>query len=766
MMKQDKLKKVDIKSFLISVAILFVTFAVVTLLSVKDYIEETYATIEKYSLGLADSYTRRISNSNAATEVITELVEKKLLATGEIMLQLDDRIKSADLTATAERYALNEINIYNKSGEVINSTTTSLIGWKTYEGHPVHNFIISAQESFTEDTRINVVSGGLYKYAYVKRKDGSVVQIGILAEQINTFLESFSIQRLIDDFIESDLVENIFFTDSKYNLVASGTKEHAAISFDAEDIHDHFMANEAKVGKNFAKNGKLHVCAPVFYAGEKLGTLTVVWSSKLIITETNRIIIESIYRFLIITLLLCGVLFYAYRKRKLSVEVAFYDGLTGLPNDNYLKEYLSHKIKNCVHDKTAVLLLNLSNFNLVNLTHGFDYGDTVLQQVVKIYSNHLSSKDMLFRMDADKFVMVMNRYDNILELKNRSKRILEDFKNPAINTHRHAYLSLKIVIYELHDPHFSVGRVLHDASLGMGTFKSNASKDTVVFAHSMRNALLREEAIEKTLISIIAGEHKDRLHMHYQPLLGVQSNKILGFEALARLTISGIGQVSPAEFIDIAERRNLIFPLGNVILKESSEFLRQLKDSGHTDAFVSINISGLQLLRDEFLNTVKKLMNIPFEDGRNLVFEITESVLVDNFEITNKNLKELRKLGILIALDDFGTGYSSLAELRNMDIDILKIDRAFVDKIGQNDLLITQDIIAMAHKLDLKVVAEGVESELQMSYLTAHGCDVIQGYYISKPLSGHDAIAFLKRHKAKKTQNKLSTISRGGREGE
>lgn len=346
-------------------------------------------------------------------------------------------------------------------------------------------------------------------------------------------------------------------------------------------------------------------------------------------------------------------------------------------------------------------------------------------------------------MVADKFVIVVNRHASIAELENLARRIIEDYENPAINTHKHEYLNLKIAICEIYDPSFSVGRVLHDASIGIDTLENYTSQDIIVFTHGIRNALLREETIEKAMISTIAGEHKEYLLLHYQPLFDVKTNNIVGFEALARLTIPDTGLVTPAEFINIAERRNLIFPLGNAILKEVFEFLRQLKDSGHSDVFVSVNISGLQLLRDEFVDAVRKIISSFPEGCKSLVFEITESVLVGNLEIANKNLKELRELGISIALDDFGTGYSSLAELCDMDINVLKIDHTFIGRIGQNDPIITQDIITMAHRLGLKVVAEGVESEQQMKYLTEHGCDIIQGYYISKPLSEHDAINFL-----------------------
>ncbi|MGI6752304.1 MAG: putative bifunctional diguanylate cyclase/phosphodiesterase [Anaerovoracaceae bacterium] len=748
-MTREKLKKVDIKSFLIPFAILFLVFALVTSFNIKSHIDKTYDSIEEYSLSLVDSYIRRIHNSRAATEIIAVMVDEKLLLIGEILLQASDGVDSGGLNQVAEKYSVDEINLYNQRGIIIKSTEANHIGWKAYESHPVQHLLASDQTTSTEEIRVNSVSGMLTKYAYVKSKDGSIVQIGISSERIDKFLQAFSVEKLIEDFIENRFIENIFFTDTDYNLIASGTAEYAGVSFDDEDIHNHFMSDTPKIGKGFMNNGLLHVCAPVFYDGEKLGTLTVVWSSKIITTDINRLIVENVLRFFIISLILSGVLFYAYRKRKFSVKMAFYDGLTGLPNDNYLKWFLPSKIKDCNHGKTAIMLLNLSNFNLINHTHGYEYGDKVLQQTVKIYSDHIPPKGKLFRLDADKFVMVVEQYGEITELENLSKQILKDYRSPEKNTLKHEYLNLKISIYELYDPDFSVGRVLHDASLAISTLKKEESKDFIVFTHDMRDALIREEAIEKALLSVIEGKCKDCIQLHYQPLFCAKTSDIIGFEALARLTVHNIGQIQPAEFIDIAERRNLIFPLGGVILNKAFNFLERLHAEGYTNTFIAVNISGLQLLREGFIDTVKSLTDTSPKYYGNLVFEITESALIENLEIAKMNLKLLRELGISIALDDFGTGYSSLSELRNMDVDILKIDHTFIDKISQNGPLITQDIITMAHRLGLRTVAEEVETEPQMDYLIEHGCDIIQGFHISKPLPEKDAIDFLKQRTQK-----------------
>jgi EAL domain-containing protein (putative c-di-GMP-specific phosphodiesterase class I) len=211
------------------------------------------------------------------------------------------------------------------------------------------------------------------------------------------------------------------------------------------------------------------------------------------------------------------------------------------------------------------------------------------------------------------------------------------------------------------------------------------------------------------------------------------------------MDIPGLGIIPPLEFISLSEKRMLMYDLGNLILRRSCDFLNLLKNSGFENIGVAVNISGIQLLRDEFNDDIGKIVD---ETGINiglLEFEITESLLIDNFDQMNQTLKEIKEQGITISLDDFGTGFSSFARLRDLNIDSIKIDKYFIDKIAVTEeaSLISADIISMAHKIGLSVVAEGVENEMQKDYLAKSNCDIIQGYLISRPLDQDEAIRFL-----------------------
>jgi EAL domain-containing protein (putative c-di-GMP-specific phosphodiesterase class I) len=255
----------------------------------------------------------------------------------------------------------------------------------------------------------------------------------------------------------------------------------------------------------------------------------------------------------------------------------------------------------------------------------------------------------------------------------------------------------------------------------------------------------REEVIKRELTHIATGEKDCGLYLQYQPILDLKTNRLCGFEALARLKTAELGKVPPLEFIPIAEKTKLIIPIGWEITRQAFRFLNKLKISGFDKIYVSINISAIQLMNHDFKDHLFEMINKMQVDPANVGIEITESVFASGYDEINIIMNQLRDCGLKIAIDDFGTGYSSLSRVRELNIDCVKIDKYFIDKIltiHDND--ITSDIISIAHKLGHYTVAEGVEYEEQKQYLQNYGCDKIQGYLIGKPLDEEDAINLLK----------------------
>lgn len=266
------------------------------------------------------------------------------------------------------------------------------------------------------------------------------------------------------------------------------------------------------------------------------------------------------------------------------------------------------------------------------------------------------------------------------------------------------------------------------------------------FNQDMEMQIIREEDIKHELAKIAEDKNNNSLFLQFQPILDLESNQINGFEALARIKSDRLGLIPPMEFIPIAEKTKLIIPVGKKIIIQAFRFLITLKEKGLNTISVSINISAIQLLRNNFVENIVEMINEMQVNPENIILEITESMFASNYHEINKILGELNVLGIKIAIDDFGTGYSSLARERELNINCLKIDKYFIDKLSslKDEESITGDIISMAHKLGHYVVAEGVENEKQKQYLMNCGCEKIQGYLVEKPLDEEAEIELLK----------------------
>ncbi|MDD3947819.1 MAG: EAL domain-containing protein, partial [Clostridia bacterium] len=266
------------------------------------------------------------------------------------------------------------------------------------------------------------------------------------------------------------------------------------------------------------------------------------------------------------------------------------------------------------------------------------------------------------------------------------------------------------------------------------------------FNEEMKQRYNRQLALREALTNLANGKEDGCLYMVYQPIVDLKTDTISGFEALARYKHPQLGFVSPVEFIPLIEKYQLILPLGNIIMQQVFRFA--LKVTQQNPALtMAFNISAIQLLSDSFYQSLTAMLTKTGVNPNRIVIEITESIFIDNFQEVNNRLTEIRKLGIRIAIDDFGTGYSSLSREKELKVDCLKIDKQFIDSLLTDDpeKSIVSDIISMAHKLGHSVVAEGVETEEQMKYLIQYRCDLMQGYWYSKPLEEQAALEFVRK---------------------
>lgn len=746
-MKKDRLTRKDLSFFIIPFLILTLGVGTLTYYTARERVSDVYHMMEKSSLNIASSYTAALLNYQDAYEIAVNLLEDKILVASRAVLLIDNNDSTTEsLKKLASELQVDQINLYNKDGEILSSNIEDYVGWKTYEGHPAFYFKNSMLESFMEESRPDTVSGEYYKFGYVRKDDSTFVQIGVLDENLNQFTQQFELQNLIEDIVEKQEVDHALFISNKYKVLASSISDTRGNEIKDETVRRYIDERKLVVDHGVYEGEEIiHVSAPVFSEDDYLGTLLFIWPGNLVDEEVRSIIMEGVVEFLILMCVGGAILYYAYRKDKSNIKIAYYDELTGLPNGTYLEEYLEDLVVTPTKGRRAVLLVNCSNFKTLNMTFGYKYGDRILQQVSEKIKTVLREDKMFFRFNADRFVIVVEEFISRNELLSLANKLLAVFRQPLDGGSKDEYLEVQVAVLELTGMHISSDKVLKDVSLALSHLKHYDNRQIILYSDTMQDDILRKEAVEETLRQVITGTDTTSFTLHFQPLWNVKLHETMGFEALSRLHVEGIGAVSPMEFIDLAEKNLLIYDLGKIILAKACDFVNLLKEEGYDDQLIAINISLIQLLREDFTKDVHRILLKKGVSGKNLEFEITESILMDNFELINEKLAEVKRLGVSVALDDFGTGYSSFARLRSLNIDTVKVDRYFINRITESaeEEIITADVISMAHKIKLTVIAEGVELQEQKEYLEKHHCDVLQGYYISKPLTEEDAIQFL-----------------------
>jgi PAS domain S-box-containing protein len=424
-----------------------------------------------------------------------------------------------------------------------------------------------------------------------------------------------------------------------------------------------------------------------------------------------------------------------------------HDIWTGLPNRRYLEKLLKHDVELWPWQKRALVGINLSTVNALTMTYGFHYTQEVIKQIANALQSHCNDNCGLYHTYEYRFVYYIRSYNGQDELAAFCKAVANTIE--SLLAAERIGAGIGVIEMDQHNKH-DVDQLLKNLLIASEKALGNDDQDFgfCFFNQAMETEILREEEITRELAQIAVNEHDERLFLLFQPIVDLQANQICGFEALARLDSNKLGLIPPLEFIPIAEKTKLIIPLGKKIILQAFNFLNKLKENGYDSVGVSINISAIQLLRDDFTQYLLEMINERRVDPANIGLEVTESVFASNYQEINSILGELKSLGIKIAIDDFGTGYSSLARERELNLNCLKIDKYFIDKLLllKDEEAITSDIIAMAHKLGHDVIAEGVEYERQRQYLLKYGCDRIQGYLISKPLTEAAALDLLRNY--------------------
>lgn len=430
-------------------------------------------------------------------------------------------------------------------------------------------------------------------------------------------------------------------------------------------------------------------------------------------------------------------------RRKLAEEqvhyLAFFDALTQLPNRSLLMERLKKTRENDIHSglSTAVMLVDLDNFQTLNDTRGHEVGDLLLQRVADSLKKSVRANDTVARLGGDEFVVLLsslssNQQEAANQVRAIGEQILSQLRNPFNLDGQEHHFSASIGISLLHQSE-SVDEVLKQADLAMYRAKSSGRDCLQFFDPDMQKAMDRRAMLEIELHNAL---REQQFLLLYQPQVD-QDGHITGAEALVRWQHPVQGIVSPSEFIPLAETSGLILPLGHWIMETA--FLQQSRwrqDPTFKQLNLSINVSARQFLQDDFVTQVLSLLNSSGADPSRIKLELTESLLVHCVETVISKMHELKVHGIEFSLDDFGTGYSSLNYLRRLPLSQIKIDQGFVRGVLQNpnDAVIARTIISLASDLSLNVVAEGVETREHLHFLLNNGCSAFQGYLFGRPM--------------------------------
>ncbi len=476
-------------------------------------------------------------------------------------------------------------------------------------------------------------------------------------------------------------------------------------------------------------NGIQSVWSEPFFAPDStpLGTLTVY---TLLMDSPTPAAIEMLD-------MSCQMAALVLERRRLQsqlMEHAYHDSLTGLPNRRLGEDRLSNAASRALRagHKTAVLWIDLNKFKHVNDQHGHPIGDAVLQQTALRLAGRLRASDTLARMGGDEFMAILEEIEDRQAAEATANHLLDVLTVPMQIDDMEISISASIGVSLFPEDGDSVDSLALHADRAMYAAKYT-SCGVLSYSPEMDRepAERREMEIELGLALECGG-----FTLAYQPQC-LADGTLVGLEALLRCHSARLGEISPAQFIPIAEESGLIVPIGEWALREVCRQSQEWQASSHIMVPIAVNISAIQFERDDFADTVACILAETGLTPSLLVLELTESTLMHNLAESARQMNRLKKLGVLIAIDDFGTGYSSLSYLHRLPIDLLKIDRSFIEKLNEPEGThpIVEAVLSMAHALGYRVVAEGVETAEQLSTLHTNNCDIIQGFFFSRPVN-------------------------------
>jgi diguanylate cyclase (GGDEF)-like protein len=476
---------------------------------------------------------------------------------------------------------------------------------------------------------------------------------------------------------------------------------------------------------------------PIFSADDRVvGTLTVCFEKVCTPSARERHLLELSAR-------LAAIALEHHQLYDELVRQARHDTLTGLPNRSHLESQLKELLSQTDSAPSAAILwLDLDRFKEINDSLGHRIGDLLLQQVAKRLQASVPAENILARMGADEFAILAPSFSAAEQVESLAAAVLEAFHEPFRIEGYELYLSASLGWALYPEDAEDGAALLRNADAAMHHAKVRGRNCSQRFTQSIRESVLSRLETEANLRQALINRE---FELFYQPQMDLQA-RLRGMESLIRWRHPKNGLLSPASFIPVAEDVGLIVPIGAWVLQEACRQCAAWHKAGFLNVKVSVNVSALQFYYSDFADLVKQALESSGLDPRHLEIELTESVIMRNFEEAARQMERVRALGVSIAIDDFGTGYSSLSYLQNLPVDALKIDRSFLSRIdSQPTAAVVRAIAMLGHSLGLSVIAEGVETPEQLKVLADMNIDFAQGYLLGKPMEAQKALNVLRQ---------------------
>ena len=427
------------------------------------------------------------------------------------------------------------------------------------------------------------------------------------------------------------------------------------------------------------------------------------------------------------------------RAEDMILHQAYHDLLTDLPNQTLFKERVTHAIKVAEHsgNRVAVVTMDIDRFQVINDSLGHDLGNELLVAFAGFISSFIQESDTIARMSGNEFAFLLESTNSMDEVNKIISGLYQTLKENAFDlAGQKVFISLSIGIAFYPDDSMSASSLIQSANTAMRRAKKRGGDQEQFYTHDMNRRV--DDRLHMELELRHAIDNGD-IELYYQPQVEVASRKVIAAEALARWHHKEQGIISPIRFIPLAEETGLIHPLGRYVLEHAFKQNKQWADKGR-QINIGINLSPRQFMQADLVEQIGALIKYYAVDPSSIDLEITETIAMQDSENGINKMHELKALGVKLSMDDFGTGYSSLSYLHRFPLDVLKIDRSFVQGIKghKGDGAIARAVLAMAKSMNLKVIAEGVETEAQYEFLKGYGCEVIQGYLFSKPVPSQE----------------------------